>query len=181
MKSKAPRLFSAARLLLLVPCLTAGASASGVPTGEIIKADNTLNLDLPESWVGGVVPWVADVAVWDATVTGANTSVFELDQFWGGIRVANPGGLVTVSGGSLHLAGSATGLGIDLSAATQNRLVPGVEHRGRPHGHHRLGFRGCRDPHQDRQRHRPLRSKRVPGITEHSGRQGGDPQQWRRD
>ena len=120
MKSKAPLFITAARATLLVCCLTATVGAAGIPSNEIIKANNTTNLDLPESWVGGAAPSAVDVAVWDATVTTANTSVFSLDQSWGGIRIANPGGLVTISGGSLNLSGASNGLGIDLSAATQN-------------------------------------------------------------
>lgn len=123
MKTKNSPLVFSAHPILLACCIAATGVANGITSGDFIKANNTLDLDLPASWVGGVVPSGLDVAVWDATVTGANSSVFTSDQFWDSIRIANPGGLVTVSGNSLNLSGASTGVGIDLSAATQNLLL----------------------------------------------------------
>jgi hypothetical protein len=38
-----------------------------------VKANNTTALNLTGSWVGGVVPTLADIAEWNSTVTGAIT------------------------------------------------------------------------------------------------------------
>lgn len=87
---------------------------------DVIKANNTDNLNLGTSWTGGTAPGVADVAVWESTVAAANTVALGTDLSWQGIRVANPGGLVTLNAGSTLTLGNA---GIDLSAATQNLTI----------------------------------------------------------
>ena len=43
---------------------------------QIFKANNTNALNLTTSWTVGTVPGPTDVAVWDSTVTGANTSFY---------------------------------------------------------------------------------------------------------
>lgn len=84
---------------------------------DVLKADNTDALHLETSWSGGVVPGAADVAVWDSTVTAARVTDLGADLALAGVRVASPGGAVTVNGTQvLSLGGS----GIDLSAASQN-------------------------------------------------------------
>lgn len=87
---------------------------------DVIKANNTDNLNLGTSWTGGTAPGVADVAVWESTVAGANTTVLGSNLSWQGIRVANPGGLVTINAGNTLTLGAA---GIDLSGATQNLTI----------------------------------------------------------
>jgi len=84
---------------------------------DIIKANNTNNLFLTSSWVGGVVPTGSDVAVWDNTVAGTNTTILGADLAFQGIRIADPGGIVTVNAGNTLSLGSA---GIDMSAANQD-------------------------------------------------------------
>ncbi len=82
--------------------------------GSVVKADNSLDLNLGASWVGGNPPDATSVAVWNNTVTSANTTVLGADLTWGGITVTNPGGPVTINGGNiLTLKGP-----IDMSAAT---------------------------------------------------------------
>ena len=108
---------STARLVL------AAAISTALPTFHAqavdrIKANNTTALNLDGSWTT-VQPTSVDVAVWDSTVLAANTSALGGNLSWQGIRIANPGGLATVTfaaGQSLTLGSS----GIDLSAATQN-------------------------------------------------------------
>ena len=102
--------------------------ASPAEAADIVKANNTNDLIATGSWVGGVVPGTADIAVWDSTVTAANTvrntsgsTTFSV----AGIRIANPGGPVTLnfrtdSVTQLGTTTSATGTLIDMSAATQN-------------------------------------------------------------
>ncbi len=94
--------------------LGAGVASRGA---DVFKANNTDNLNLGSSWVGGTPPGAADVAVWDSTVTGDNATALGADTTWNGIRIANPGGAVTINAGNILTNGSA---GIDMSAATTN-------------------------------------------------------------
>ena len=89
-------------------------------TTTITKANNTTNLDSGASWVGGVDPGIYKQAVWNSTVTSANTTTLASDQDWAGIKIVNPGGLVTLNGtATLGLDDS----GVDMTAATQNLTV----------------------------------------------------------
>lgn len=85
----------------------------------IVKTNNTDNLNLPSSWVGGATPTSIDTAVWDNTVVGANTTVLGANTNWGGIQIKNPSGLVTISAGNTLTLGNAL-TNIDMSAATQD-------------------------------------------------------------
>ena len=82
-----------------------------------IKADNADNLNLGTSWVSGSPPTSADVGVWNGTVIADNTTSLGADTNWAGIRIANPGGPVTILAGNTLFNGAA---GMDLSAATQD-------------------------------------------------------------
>ncbi|WP_395730034.1 autotransporter-associated beta strand repeat-containing protein [Prosthecobacter sp.] len=87
------------------------------------KLNNTTNLNNGGSWSGGV-PDLGNAAVWTNTVTGANTSVLGGDVSWQGIRIADPGGLVTIgAGNTLTLSAGPTGTSIDMSAATQDLTI----------------------------------------------------------
>jgi fibronectin-binding autotransporter adhesin len=86
---------------------------------DVIKADNSDALVLDTSWLSGTVPTGSDVALWDATVTTANTVSAGGDLTWGGIRIANPGGAVVV-GNSVDNVLALGASGIDMSGATQN-------------------------------------------------------------
>jgi autotransporter-associated beta strand protein len=83
----------------------------------ITKADNTDALNLGSSWSGGTAPGASDVALWDSTVTGANTTLLGGDLSWAGIRIADPGGAVSIGAGNTLTLGS---VGIDMSAASKN-------------------------------------------------------------
>src|SRR5688500_8226492 len=81
--------------------LAAAAAAAALPAvstraADILKADNADDLNLGTSWVGGTAPGTEDVGVWDSTVTTANSTALSAAASIGGIRIANPGGLVTV-------------------------------------------------------------------------------------
>jgi autotransporter-associated beta strand protein len=89
-------------------------------TADVIKANNADTLGLGTSWAGGVAPTSGDVAVWNSTVTGANTAVLGGDLSWQGIRIANPTGAVTISAGNTLTLGTA---GIDMASATQNLSI----------------------------------------------------------
>ncbi len=82
--------------------------------GTVVKANNTTNLNLGTSWVGGSALGSSDNAKWDNTVTSANTTVLGTDMAWGSIVIADPAGLVTIdAGNTLQNNGN-----IDMSAAT---------------------------------------------------------------
>ena len=89
-------------------------------TTTITKTNNTSNLDTGASWVGGVAPGLYNQAVWDGTVTTANTTTLASYQQWAGLKILNPGGAVTINGSAtLGLDDS----GVDLTTATQNLAV----------------------------------------------------------
>ncbi len=88
-----------------------------------IKQNNTTNLNVAGSWSGGV-PDLSNMAVWNNTVTGANSTVLGGNVTWQGIRIANPGGLVTIgAGNTLTLGAGQAGISIDMSAATQSLTI----------------------------------------------------------
>jgi fibronectin-binding autotransporter adhesin len=89
----------------------------GVPVS--VKANNTTNLNVGTSWVGGQAPGTAATAVWNSTVTAANTTVLGADATWAGITVQNPTGSVTIGAGNTLTLGAAAN-DINLSAATAN-------------------------------------------------------------
>ena len=90
---------------------------------EIKKDNNTNALNSATSWVGGVVPASTNVAVWDSTVTSSQTVLTGGAMTWDGIRIANPGGAVMITGtNKLTLDGGAS-LDFNLSAATQNLTI----------------------------------------------------------
>ncbi|MBE3096623.1 MAG: autotransporter-associated beta strand repeat-containing protein, partial [Planctomycetes bacterium] len=104
-------------LLGLLVAVTLGLVLVAPALGDQTKDNNTTNLNLVGSWVGGVVPGAGDVAIWDNTVTAANTTVLGANLSWLGIRILDPGGLVTIYAGNTLTLGTS---GIDMTAATQN-------------------------------------------------------------
>ncbi|MDP3849272.1 MAG: autotransporter-associated beta strand repeat-containing protein, partial [Luteolibacter sp.] len=82
------------------------------------KANNTTNLNLAGSW--DTLPGIYDVATWTSVVTGANTSLLGADLNWLGIKITNPGGLVTIGSGNTLTLGAQ---GINMSAATQDLTI----------------------------------------------------------
>lgn len=94
---------------------------------DVVKDNNATALNVGASWVGGTVPGASDVAVWNATVTGANTVEIGGALTWDGLRVANPGGAVTVNGTArLTLdGGAATDLDLSATGLFKNTLFCG--------------------------------------------------------
>ncbi len=92
------------------------ATASSV----VAKANNTTNLDNAASWIGGSSPGIFSQALWNNAVTGANTATLGANQLWEGIRIANPGGTVTINGGSVLTLDD---LGVDMMTATRDLVV----------------------------------------------------------
>jgi fibronectin-binding autotransporter adhesin len=85
----------------------------------VVKANNTDNLNLGSSWVGGAPPASTKAAQWDSTVTAANVVSLGADTTWKGIQILNPGGNVAINSGNT-LTLDSMGLGLDLSAATKD-------------------------------------------------------------
>jgi autotransporter-associated beta strand protein len=109
-----------------------GLMAIRVHAVTISKANNTDNLDQPTSWVGGVVPGSSDTAQWDNVVTGPNATVLGSDLNWGTLRIADPGGDVTIGGANTLTLSGASVINIDLGAATRDLtfncpLMPGSD------------------------------------------------------
>jgi autotransporter-associated beta strand protein len=130
MKSKS--VFRLVRTGSPAACILAGSIAAllvapATQAAISIKQDNTDNLSLATSW--DFLPGIADVAQWDFTVTGANSTVAGADLSWSGIRIVDPGGPVTIGAGNTLTIGAS---GIDLSAATQDlTLNCGLRLQGR--------------------------------------------------
>jgi autotransporter-associated beta strand protein len=99
---------------------SATVSATPVP-GAAAKANNSLDLDLPNSWTTASVPGSVDIALWDSTVTDASTTTIGGGVGFSGLRITDPIGDVAIKPGS---AGNLTlgGQGIDMSA-TGSALV----------------------------------------------------------
>jgi autotransporter-associated beta strand protein len=90
----------------------------------VYKANNAIPLNEPASWVNNVVPGVADSAVWEATVTGPNTTnSLGANLTWGGVKILNPGGPVRLTGGNSLTLNGVSGTGIDMSAATHDLTI----------------------------------------------------------
>ena len=89
------------------------------------KGNNTNNLNLTTSWVGGVVPGSGDIALWDSTVTTANTVSLGADLNFGEvqIRTTNPGGDVTINTGNTLTLSGVSGVGIDMSTAVHDLRI----------------------------------------------------------
>ena len=95
-------------------------SAAAVGAATITKTNNVDALNLASSWVGATVPGESDVAQWNSTVTGDNAVSLGADLSWAGIRIANPGGAVTVGAGNTLTLGAS---GIDMGSATTNLTI----------------------------------------------------------
>ena len=88
---------------LLMLLLLVGTEASAT---TYTRANNTDNLNLSTAWVGGIIPGSADIALWNGTVTAANTSLLGADTSWAGISITSPGGAVNISAGNTLTLGA---------------------------------------------------------------------------
>ena len=115
-RSALVRVFTAAAFLVAAYAFVGAASAA-----TIVKANNSTSLSAGPSWLGGIAPGILDVAQWNSTATGSNTTTLGTGFYLGEISILNPGGPVTVNadGNTLGLYGI-NGMGIDMSNATQN-------------------------------------------------------------
>lgn len=88
--------------------LMAAITAQSLHAIDVVKENNTDALNLGSSWVGLGAPTSADVAVWDATVVGANTVNPGANLDWSGIRIGAPGGAVTINAQNYFAGGTPT-------------------------------------------------------------------------
>lgn len=107
---------------LVLACAAASVVLTSITVhaGTVLKADNAANLDQLGSWVNGVLPNASDVATWDSTVTSANSVLLGSNLTFGGLKIVNPGGAVTINAGNTLTLGA---FGIDMSGATQNLTI----------------------------------------------------------
>ena len=120
-----PLLKLAASGALIAAILTAEA-------GTLPKANNTDLLNQPSSWIGGVVPGPADIALWNTNVTAANSVGLGADLSWAGIGLgsytatnwSSPGGNVTLTNTGNSLTLGAAGLDLSLSSRTLTLNLP---------------------------------------------------------
>lgn len=99
-----PQLLAAATVLVFSSISTSAATFQ--------KANNTSPLNDPNSWIPTGTPGAADIAQWDATITGANGVNLGANASWGGILVSNTGGLVTISNDGSALTIGASGINL---------------------------------------------------------------------
>lgn len=97
------------------------APASAVPVaGTVTKLNNTNALDSGSSWSTGVVPTIADTALWNGTYTTGAVAI-GAGMSAAGIQLTSPSQAITINAGTGSLTlGSG---GFDLSIATQNLTV----------------------------------------------------------
>jgi autotransporter-associated beta strand protein len=122
MKTKIPNstpsgqvsIFTGLSLALL---LSVSGGAPQAHAGQFVKANNADTLNLATSWTNNAVPGADDIVQWDNTITDPNnaTDILGANAAWGGIKILNPAGPVTISAGSTLTLGAG---GIDLSGAT---------------------------------------------------------------
>ena len=86
----------------------------------LIKADNADNLNLSSSWTTPPVFDGTEIATWNSTVTGVNSTTVGADLDVAGVNVVNPGGAITIGGANTLTIG---GSGISLASATQNLSI----------------------------------------------------------
>lgn len=115
--------------VLTVEAVTDGLSSSravaNINLNQILfaKQDNTDALNLGTSWVGSAAPGADNVALWNRTLIAASSVALGTDRSWHGLRIADPGGLVTIPTGNTLTLGAS---GIDMAAATQDLTIEAV-------------------------------------------------------
>jgi MYXO-CTERM domain-containing protein len=98
----------------------------------INKENNTTALNSTGSWVGGVIPSTADTALWDATVTAANSTVSTgSGLFIQTLKFTNPGGNVVLNLGAntMTIGGGGPAIELDMSEATVDVTLNGGFYR----------------------------------------------------
>jgi len=130
-----------ARIIQAVGLLTAGLVlilSGTVHAGTIVKDDNSTDLNVGSSWVGGTVPGSGDVAQWDATTVSSQTLVLGGDLSWQGINFLDGvGGSVTINTGNTLTLGSG---GIYNTANISFNIKPAIVLSADQTWHNTTGF-----------------------------------------
>ena len=122
MKNKANVRICSHYLILTAIALAVFAATNAL--ADKYKANNTVPLNRPRVGPTTPCPPAAEFAVWDSTVTAANTTnSLGGSMTWGGIKILNPGGPVTLASGNTLTLQGVGGIGIDMSGTSQNLTV----------------------------------------------------------
>jgi autotransporter-associated beta strand protein len=108
---------------LLLTLITLVALSATEALADKYKANNTVPLNQSASWTNNAVPTSTEFGVWDATVTAANTVSLGANLTWGGIRILNPGGPVTLNAGNTLTLVGVSGIGVEMGSATRDLTV----------------------------------------------------------
>lgn len=87
-----------------------------------IKSNNLDPLNASSSWVGGVAPDAADLAVFDSSLTVPGPYTMGTALTWAGIRIEAPSFNVEIAPGAALTLGAS---GVDLSAASKDLAIQG--------------------------------------------------------
>jgi autotransporter-associated beta strand protein len=109
--SRMTKFSRAASLCVGVFCLCLPATRAAT----IFKADTANNLNLATAWSNNVAPGASDIATWNHLVVKNTNSALGANLNWAGVKIIDPGGLITFAAGNNLTNGSS---GIDLSVAT---------------------------------------------------------------
>jgi hypothetical protein len=97
---------------------------------DSIKAANTTALNDIGSWTNATVPGVADIAIWNSTVTAPNASQLGGDLSWLGLQIGNVGGTRNTTTNFLTIANTSSAntltlgaSGIEMSNAFQTLVI----------------------------------------------------------
>jgi autotransporter-associated beta strand protein len=90
------------------------------PPARRVKANNLGSLNQTTSWLDGVLPTAADLAVWDGSWMQSGSLALGTDASWAGLCVSNAAAPVSIAAGNRLTLGS---LGMDLSAATSSLRI----------------------------------------------------------
>jgi autotransporter-associated beta strand protein len=109
-------------VLLTVLALVALAAPNAL--ADKYKASNTIPLNQAASWTNNAVPTSSEFGVWSSIVTAPNTTnSLGANLTWGGIKILNPGGPVTLAAGNTLTLMGVSSTGVDMSVATQDFTV----------------------------------------------------------
>jgi fibronectin-binding autotransporter adhesin len=105
---------------LMLGAAVVAAIGTPVMAADVVKLDTADNLELLAGWSGPALPGSADVAVFNSTLITNNTFTLGAAQGWGGIRVVDPAGPITINGTAALTLGTQ---GVNMVNATQNLTI----------------------------------------------------------
>jgi autotransporter-associated beta strand protein len=102
-----------------VVVLTFGASRSALSQTITKNSTSSGTLSAGSEWTGGTAPSGSSIALWTNNI-GGGTFTLGANVTWGEIQIANPNNPVIINSGSILTLNGVSGIGIDMSGATQN-------------------------------------------------------------